>query len=285
MVHISILLLVIALLSGSLQSIWRKDFNKKVNDKGNYTFLFVICLSALLFFIVTSKEFIFNAKVLPYSLLFGSVYLMSTIAGYIAITSGPLFFTSLISSFSLLIPTFYGIIFLQDKIKPLFLPGFLLTIIATLLIIQKGKEEKKVSLKWILCVVINYISGGMCSVSQKMQQLAFDGAYKNEFMIFALIFVCIMLSFFIIKERKEIKQTIIPCLLYGIPCGVSNGISNLFVIMLTSMLATSILFPTLSAGQIIFSYIVSRLYYKETLTRKQFVGSILATLAIVLLNI
>ena len=46
----------------------------------------------------------------------------------------------------------------------------------------------------------------MCTVVQKMQQVASDGAYKNEFMIVALaIVIVIMLAMTFVKERKNIK--------------------------------------------------------------------------------
>ena len=281
----SILFLFIALVASTVQNFFKKNYNKKVNDSGTFLFMLASSLSALLFFVLTTKNLAFNLAIIPYSLLFGTMYLLATIFGYLSIATGPLFLTSLFTSFSLLIPTFYGLIFLHDKIKPAFIPGLILTFVSLVLITKKGKNEAKVTLKWIVFVALFFISNGMCSVSQKMQQLAFDGAYKNEFMIFALAFVCVCLLVISFKERKEIKKVIKPCLVYAIPCGISNGAVNLFVMILTGMMATSVLFPSISAGGIIISYFVSRFYYKETLSKKQLIGSALATIAVVLLNL
>lgn len=126
----------------------------------------------------------------------------------------------------------------------------------------------------------------MCSVVQKMQQLAFNGAYKNEFMILALAIVVVVLTGFVIaKERKEIKTFAKVGWHLAAFCGVMNGIVNLFVMILSGRMPVSLMFPLISAGGIVITYLVSKFFYKEKLTQRQFIGFIIGIISVVFLNI
>ena len=64
-----------------------------------------------------------------------------------------------------------------------------------------------------------------------------------------------------------------------------NGVVNLFVMILSGIMPVSIMFPMVSAGGIIVTYLVSRFYYKEKLTKMQFAGFLTGLASIVFLNI
>lgn len=126
----------------------------------------------------------------------------------------------------------------------------------------------------------------MCTVVQNMQQVAFDGAYKNEFMIVALAIVALVMSIMsLIKERKAMKVYAKAGWHWALICGLLNGMVNLFVMILSSSMPVSVMFPLISAGGLVVTYLVSRFVYKESLTKLQFVGFILGLAAVVFLNI
>jgi drug/metabolite transporter (DMT)-like permease len=125
----------------------------------------------------------------------------------------------------------------------------------------------------------------MCTVVQKMQQNASDGAYKNEFMIVALAIVTvIMLIMTIYKEKSGIKKYAKSGWHFALMCGVLNGVVNLFVMVLSGRIPVSLMFPLISAGGLIVTYIVSRFFYKEELTKTQFIGFVFGLAAVVFLN-
>ena len=64
-----------------------------------------------------------------------------------------------------------------------------------------------------------------------------------------------------------------------------NGTVNMLVMVLSGMIAVSIMFPMISAGGIIITYIVSKVFYKEKLTKTQFAGFLAGVASIVFLNI
>jgi drug/metabolite transporter (DMT)-like permease len=131
-----------------------------------------------------------------------------------------------------------------------------------------------------------FVANGGCTVIQKIQQIAFVGEYKNEFMILALAFVvAFLLILTLVKEHKDIKLYAKCGWHAGLACGVANGAVNLFVLMLTNMTSVSLMFPLISAGGVIVTYLVSRFLYKEKLTRAQFIGFIIGTISVVFLNL
>lgn len=60
---------------------------------------------------------------------------------------------------------------------------------------------------------------------------------------------------------------------------------NILVMLLSGMMATSLMFPLISAGGIVITYAVSRLLYKEELTKTQFIGFIAGIISVVLFNL
>jgi len=239
---------------------------------------------ALLFFVVTSPKLHFDVSVLPYSVGFAVAYTVASVGTFFAIAYGSLSLSSLFISYSLMIPTLYGLA-IGESVGAGFWPGLGLLAVS-LFLTNKPNEKAPVSFKWLVWVILAFVGNGMCSVVQKMQQVASGGAYKNEFMIVALAIVSVvMLIMTLCKERKDVKQ----CARHGwylaVVCGVLNGGVNLFVMILSGRMPVSLMFSLISAGGLLVTYIVSKFLYKETLTKTQFVGFLFGLLAVVFLNI
>ena len=268
------------------QNITKKIFSEKTGCNGVYTFSMISCLAAALFFILTASEFQWDVVLIPYALFFAIPYGIATVFNILALRCGPLSLTALITSFSLMIPTFYGLIFLEDPVSFGLYPGLALLAASLFLINKKGNDSKGVSLKWLICVLLAFLGNGFCSVAQTMQQKSFHGQYKNEFMITALLIVVgIMGLFVILKERKNAGSYVRAGWYLSLGCGILNGMVNLFVMILTGLMNVSLMFPLVSVGGIVLTFIVSKVFYKEKLSPAQHIGFLLGTCAIVFLNL
>jgi multidrug transporter EmrE-like cation transporter len=118
-----------------------------------------------------------------------------------------------------------------------------------------------------------------------VQQVRFSGNYKSEFMIIALAITAVAaLVMTLIKERKIIQKQSPLCYSLGVICGAANGAVNLLVMILSGRMPVSLMFPIISAGGIVATFIISTVFYKEKLSRPQLVGFILGTVSVVLLN-
>ncbi len=281
----SVFYLVSIILGLALQNIVKKPFAQKAAGKGVYFFSLLASLAATVFFLLTAGDFAWHGGLLLYAVFFALSYAAATVFALEAVVHGSLSLTALIVSYSLMIPTFYGLFFLDDPISFGLFPGLLLLVVSLFLINPK-KTDLSVSLKWIVCVVLAFVGNGMCSVLQKMQQIAFDGAYKNEFMILSLAIVSVILGFLVIvKERKDVKAVARYGWLPALICGAANGVVNLFVMILSALMPVSLMFPMISAGGIAVTYIVSRFFYKERLTKTQFIGFLIGIASVVFFNI
>lgn len=277
--------LILIILAVSFQNIVQKPYTQKTEGKGVFTFTLMSSLAALLFFIITSKGLKFDSGILLYSFFFALSYMTCSVSLVAAIGSGSLSLTTLINSYSLMLPTLYGLIFLKDAIKPGLIPGIILLAISLFLTNKKG-SDKKFSVKWLIYVSLAFVGNGMCTIVQKSQQLAFDGAYKNEFMIAALSMVVILLIPVVLKkEGKNALSLIKAGWKWALPCGLANGLANMLVMVLSGIMAASLMFPLISAGGLIITYLVSKFFYKEYLTKLQTAGMLVGLASVILLNL
>ena len=279
-------LVLISIIGGiSMQSIMQKEFDKKVKVNGVFLFSALSGIFAMLFFLATSRKLEFASEFIPYSAAFGISYSVSMIFSFLAIACGSLSLTALITSFSLMLPTFYGLLFLDEPIGAGFVPGLILLIVSLILI--NGKVENvRVTPKWVLYITLSFLGNGMCSVFQKMQQVAFDGGYKNEFMIVALLIVSVTMTMCtLFSEKRNIAVCIKKGWYYGLVWGLANGMVNLFVMVLSAKMPVSVMFPLISAGELVLTFFVSRYLYKEGLSKKQLVGFVFGILSVIFLNV
>lgn len=284
----STFLLISIIIGVSLQNIVKKAYNVKVGG-GVFIFSGLSSAFAALFFILSSiGTFEFNAEFLPYSVGFSVFYSMGVAFSVLAILTGPLSLTSLITSYSLVIPAVYGIAMLGEDISKTLVIGIILLMISLFFVNMEKKDDKKITLKWGIYVFLAFLGNGGCSTVQKVQQVDLSGAYKNEFMIIALLITtATMLIVAAISERDKFGISIKKGFFWYAVCGIANGIVNLMVMMLTTNynMPASVMFPLISAGGIILTVAVSMTLYKEKLTKNQIFGVILGIGAIVLLNL
>lgn len=279
------LLLSLSVILISLQNIVSKKYNHTTRCPNIFIYSAISAFFAMLFFIVSSGfRFNFSIGYLPYSLGFAAAYSASLVGMNYAVKTGSLSVTALIMSYSLIIPTFYGIIFLKENAGCFTYIGILLLLISLFLINIK-KEKNKVSLKWIFFLIIMFTGNGMCSTLQKAYSLKCGTEFKNEFMIAALAVTTFFLMLWgILNEKDSTVKAIKYSAPFAVINGFSNGAVNLFIILLTGMLPNSLIFPTISAGGIILTFIVSVTVYSEKLSKIQLCGYIIGTAAVIVLN-
>ena len=263
--------------------------SKKYNSASHINvFLYnsVTAFSSMLFFLVASGGRLeLSSAYLPYSLAFGTAYFCALAGLVLALKNGSLSLTSLIISYSLILPTLHGMVFLNERVGYSGWIGIAFLLVSLVLINFKKEDDAKFSFAWIVYLIIAFVGNGMCSVIQKIEQVALDGAYKSEFMIVALFISGIASLIIGLIAGKQRLRELLHTLPTGIPRGLANGAVNFLVMIVTGMLASSIVFPTISAGGIVLTFIIAVFVYRERLSRPQLVGYILGTASVVLLNL
>ena len=293
-------LMAVCVVTCTVQSPFKKLYQRK-SDKGTFLFVAMIQLAAACFFAGSClfQGFSFEWGALPYSLLFALAVTTCHITSVVALGCGSLALTSLISSYSLMFPTLYGFVRFKDSIYVSQLIGIVLLLVSLYMTNMVKKEtpvtaqdkaeqnEKKRNFgKWLIMAVLMAVSNGMCTIVQKEEQVAFDGAYKNEFMLVALLSSCVVLLVIgMIKERRDLKSVLKLGALPAVLTGAANGATNLLVMIVTATIATSIFFPVISGGGMVLAYIISVTLFKEKFTTMQKVGILLGIASLVFLHL
>ena len=150
---------------------------------------------------------------------------------------------------------------------------------------KKG-EKRKITVKWGVYAFLAFVGNGGCSTVQKIQQVNCHGQYKSEFMMIAyLISVVVLLVMAICSERKQVVREIKDGWIFWLMCGLGNGLVNFLVLILTNRMPSSVMFPLISAGGILATFLVSLFIYKEKLSKFQNVGLVLGIISVIFLNV
>lgn len=289
-----VLYIILIIIGLTVQNVAKKAYNVKPEVKGGFIFNLGSVICALLFFVFASGfRLDFRLEVLPYSIGFAISYCLALVSSFNAIKFGSLSLTSLIGNYSLIIPAFYGILFMGEPTSIYLYFGLAALMISLFLVNYKpskkvsGETKKKsTDPRWFLFVGLSFAGNGVCSTVQNVQQRIFAGQYKNEMMITALsIVVLILVCIVFLTERKTALPSVKSGGILMAVNGVFNGVVNLFVMLCSTIMNASVMFPIVSAGGIICTALVSIFFYKEKLTKVQYVGFVLGIAAIVLLNI
>ncbi len=285
-----ILLICINQVAHQIEGVLVRRYGKK-HGSGGLFFNAILCLFAMLFFILSDR----NGFTFPSELfLYGGISALAFAAGfysmYLALQIGSYALSRLIVSFSGVFAIGYGLIILKE-------PAGVLTYIALALVFASmflmnykpggdSNEKKSFSVKWLICALISLFSNGAIAILSRMQQIRFDNACDNEFMVLSLggSFAALMLIGFI-TERGRLKSVLRYGILYGGAAGLANGAANLANLATYLFLPISLATPLRSGLGIVTNFALSVFLYKEKFTRRQLISALIGVLALILLKI
>jgi drug/metabolite transporter (DMT)-like permease len=210
-------------------------------------------------------------------------------AGYQALCRGPMALTSMLVSFSVVIPLIWGITVGNETLKTMQYPALILLFLAIIMTnVDKMKVKQTTPINygaWLLFVGITFACNGICSILQKQHQTLYPEAYSKEFMLFAMllcsvVFVISALRKISLKELQRIRGK-----RYGVLSGLANGLANFLTLVLAGLENTSVLFPIISAGTILAALICGRVVFKEKLKANHYAALVSGIIAVVLMKL
>ncbi|MBQ9760352.1 MAG: EamA family transporter [Clostridia bacterium] len=284
----AVLLILVSTLTHLAESLFIKRYNTK-HARGGFLFTAFVSFFSMLVFLVTDKNgFFLPSGIWLYAIAAGILYCSASFLTYVALQIGSYAMSMLILSYSIVLSIGYGLIFLGEPISVFTCLGFGMMLLSIYFVRAPKKEgdDKKISFKWVVCIAIAALGSGLFGVVQRMQQLAFNNACTNEFMVIALAFsFCVLFAIGMKKDGADLKYV----LRHGVPwtaaAGVSNGLTNAMVVFLYTLMPISLSSPIRVGVKIIFSFALSVLIFREKFEKRQVVGVLCGTVALVLLNI
>lgn len=283
------LLIVVFTLLNLGESIAVRTYAKR-HGSGGMLMNAIVALFAALFFLVTDTDgFYAPIEMIPLALINSCLFGAGFYFTFISYRIGPFGLTRLLSGFSLLFSIFYGIFSLGEKPNALTYIGIVAIFASMVLINYKKKgddDEKGVSLKWFICIMTSVIANGFIAILTRMQQIRFNDACSNEFQFISIGGSFLILAILgVIIDRDKLPYILKHGSLYGLVGGVFNGAKNFLTLIIYTLLPLSILSPMKTGLNMIATFAMALLYYKEKYTRRQMIGVGLGVAAIILLAI
>lgn len=218
-------------------------------------------------------------------ILFGVVTAIQGITHLAALQVGPMSYTSVIISFSTLIPTLSGAILFDESLGAAQIVGIALMLVSFILSAKSGGNEKSVNFKWMLLCLISFVTCGSIGVMQKIHQSTDFCAEINALLTVAFISSAVLCAAFAavleIRERRRTgtekrcpiskRRALLFCGIM-IASGICVGANNKINLYLSGVMDSALFFPTVNGGTLILTALAAVILFKEKLTLKQWIG-------------
>ena len=225
--------------------------------------------------------FSFHLPTILFGMVYGLALCLSMHAGFQAVATGPMALSSIIASFSLIIPVLFGIFLWNEAVTFSKILGLALLLFSIFLI--NCKKEAGFSLQWLISALTTLVANGVCSVILKLHQTQFPTLYRTEFMFWALLSVLFILSGIALCNRE--KQSRFQFSLLGLLSGAMNCFANYIVLYLSATENASVLFPIISIANSAAVWLIGLLFFKERLKLIPFLGFITGIISVLLLKL
>lgn len=281
--------LILAILFSSFLYVLFKSFIKfNINTLQAIIFNYIIAFFVGYF--INSNSYDFQSLVnAPW--LFGSIYLgfmficVFNILGKTTQANG-ISVASVSSKMAMIIPILFGIFFFNENLGIFKLTGIIIAILAVYFTSKKEKTSTE-NTNYTLPILL-FLGAGIIDTSMNYIQhyyLNNDEAsiFASSTFIFAFVFGLLYFILKNIKERNPIKGK---NLLAGIILGIPNYFSMFFLIkaLQNKNLESATIFTLINIGVILLTTIFSLLLFNEKIKKQNFIGILLAIIAVFLVT-
>lgn len=270
---------------------------KRINDRYENNFFSyqlyncIVSLSASVTLFFLCDNFKISLFTIVLALIFGFVTLLQQAANLIALENGPFSYTSVIISFSTLIPAISGRIFWNESIDMIQYLGILLMLICFIFSVDFRKKDRKANFRWLIYSFSAFLFTGLIGVMQKLHQ---SSVYKDEldaFLIvafgFSFVCSCFLMALFRSKRKlfssdKKSILTLMPLVLMLLS-GIFAALNNKLNLYLSGVIDSAVFFPIVNGGGLILTSFAAVIIFKERLTIRQWFGLGIGIVSVILL--
>ena len=223
------------------------------------------------------------------AVVFGIVTALAAFSGLRALEYGPWSYTSVVCSFSTLIPAFSGVLVWKEKFYLSYLLGIFLMCACFVLSVDLKGEKKSASGKWLMYCIVTFLGTGGIGIMQKWHQNAQYKEELNGFIIIAMLISAVYsLVWILIANRKEkirlntaFQSPYWPCLF--IVTGAAVAINNKLNLYLSGTMDSAVFFPIVNGGGLILTILASALLFRERLAWRQWIGVAIGIVSVLII--
>lgn len=274
------------LLSTLIFVIFKLFVRFRINTFQAITFNY-LCATFLGFSLFTEGESILSLPTEPWlylgvieGLLFIGVFVLFAISSQKAGVA----ITAVASKMSVILPVVFGILLYKDSSGLLKISGIAMAIVAFYLSLKKNENFIKHS-RFILLPVFLFLGNGavdtLLKVTEHYYLIGDEGYFLSTIFLVALIVGAIITISRLIyrSERLEFRN-----LVGGFILGLVNFFTTYCTLKALAHMESSILFPVMNSGIVTLTAISGLTLFKEKLTWVNWIGILLAVVAITLIS-
>ncbi|WP_405377347.1 EamA family transporter [Nonlabens sp. Asnod3-A02] len=234
---------------------------------------------------VPNVENILQADWLYYSFFIGALFIF--IFNIMALTSqkNGLTVAAVSGKMSLVIPVVAGIWLYQESIGWMKIAGILLALVSVYLTSVKSKDGLQLDKRTLILPVILFLGSGIIDTTLKYAEINYVPIGEESLfsaMCFATAFtIGIIILLYEATQKRFIN---LRSIIAGIALGIPNYFSIYFIIKsLKNGMESSVVYPINNVATVLFASILGILIFKEKLIPKNYIGIIVAIVAILMI--
>lgn len=275
---------LLASVFSGLTSVFAKTGIKNI-DSLLATFLRTIVISLFLFLIVIWKEnlndiFLLDTKTILFLILSGISNTLLWICYFKALDLGTVSKVTPVDKTSIVLTLILSSLFLNEKITTIKIISIVLILSGTFLTIKKESKDSKDN-KWIVYAVLTAV---FTSTTTVLSKIGIESTNTTLITFLRTIVVLIILTTITLfkKKYKSIKDIEKRSWLFIILSGLSTSLSWLFYFKALALGEASIVFP-IEKLSLVVSILISIIFLKEKVNKKQIIGIIIIVIGTSLL--
>ena len=249
------------------------------------TFLRTIVISLFLFLIVIWKEnlneiFLLDKKTILFLILSGISNTLLWICYFKALDLGTVSKVTPVDKTSIVLTLILSSLFLNEKITTIKIISIVLILSGTFLTIKKESKGSKDN-KWIIYAILTAV---FTSTTTVLSKIGIESTNTTLITFLRTIVVLIILTTITLfkKKYKSIKDIEKRSWLFIILSGLSTSLSWLFYFKALALGEASIVFP-IEKLSLVVSILISIIFLKEKVNKKQIIGIIIIVIGTSLL--
>ena len=274
--------LLLAIICSSLISIVMRLGTSRVKYKlsmlaANYAACFVLAAT-----LTGSGSFLPAVPELPRTLALGAfnglVYLSAFVLMQRSVRTSGVVLSTTFSKLGLLVPIVVSVLLFGELPTALQALGFLLSLVAIVLINPKNSEEKG---KGLSLIILLLVCGSADAMNKVYNELG-SAALSSQFLLYTFLSALILCLLLVLRGHEKPGKSEI---LFGIILGIPNYFSARFALMALGTLPAVIVYPTMSVATILLVSLTGVLAFREKLSGRQWLAMGFILVSVALLNI
>ena len=210
----------------------------------------------------------------------GALYLAGFILLQWSVGKNGVVLSSTFMKLGLLVPIVCSIVFLHETPAAMQVIGFVLAVAAVLLI-NSGKGGEAARSRGVLILLL--LTCGTGDFMSKVYEVLGPKALSDQFLFYTFVFAFVLCLALMIrkKEKPGIKE-----LCWGAALGLPNYFSARFILgALGQGIPAVIVYPTFSVATMVVLTIAGVVFFRERLSRREWIGLAMILAALIFLNI